>query len=42
MEKKNNTNKNKNKNNNSSNSLVFGRWPQTKTTIPIGAIRGLR
>ena len=21
----------KNKNNNSSNSLVFGRWPQTKT-----------
>ena len=24
---------NKNKNNNSSNSLVFGRWPQTKTAI---------
>ena len=24
---------NKDKNNNSSNSLVFGRWPQTKTGL---------
>ena len=31
LENKNNNNKNKNiNNNNSSNSLVFGRWPQTK------------
>ena len=27
-------NNKKNKNNNSSNSLVFGRWPQTKTQSP--------
>ena len=27
-------NKNKNNNNNSSNSLVFGRWPQTKSEGP--------
>ena len=27
-----NKNKNKNKNKNSSNSLVFGRWPQTKSS----------
>ena len=29
--KNNNKNKNKNKNKNASNSLVFGRWPQTKS-----------
>ena len=25
----------KNKNNNSSNSLIFGRWPQTKTNLKV-------
>ena len=31
MENNNKKNKKKNTNNNSSKSLVFGRWPQTKT-----------
>ena len=38
----NNNKNNNNKNNNSSNSLVFGRWSQTKITLAVPSVGKLR